>query len=226
MKKTIRPSMLRQGTPPPSTASMIGKQFGRFLVEGFAGFRGYNPYVNVTCECGSILIANAHHVLYGRSRSCGCYRIDHPSRLKHGYAPLYGKQPRVYVIWKSMNDRCRNPKNNHFKYYGGRGIDVCVRWSGEHGFENFLADMGEPNPGMSIERMDNNCDYSPKNCKWIPRRDQAKNRLYNWTVSLAGETMTAREATRRLGVSPSSIDQKLRERGYRKGVCVPLESIL
>lgn len=147
------------------------------------------------------------------------------NRFKHGFAPLKGKRRRVYVAWQSMHNRCYRKWNAHYQHYGARGIGVCSRWSGPSGFESFLADMGEPSPGMSIERLDNDAGYSPANCKWIPRGHQAKNRRHNWTVSICGETMTAREATRRLGRNPSSIDRILRLRGYAKGTVVPVESL-
>lgn len=224
MKKTVTRDMLKQSAPPPpSVQAMLGQRRGRFMVRGFAGFRKSVPYIDVLCDCGASIIVNAYHATQGRSSSCGCLRVDHPNRLKHGYAPLYRKQPSVYTIWKGMHKRCSNENEKAYRHYGGRGIDVCARWSGEHGFENFLSDMGEPAPGMSIERTDNNADYSPDNCRWIPRGEQSKNRRYNWRVSIAGEEMTAREASRRLGLHPSAIDLRLRRRGLSKSECVPLE---
>jgi hypothetical protein len=148
------------------------------------------------------------------------------SRFKHGYAPLKGKRRPIYVTWQSMHNRCYRKGNTHYKHYGARGIGVCARWSGASGFENFLADMGEPAPRMSIERVDVDKDYSPENCKWIPRGDQSKNRRHNWTVMLNGESMTAREATRKLGIHPSAIDRLLRRAALSKSETHSLNDLM
>ncbi len=103
-------------------------------------------------------------------RSCGC---EWPERLsarnqKHG---MYGT--RAYEAWNGMLDRCRNPKLRFWSRYGGRGITVCERWLL---FENFVADMGMPLPGLTLDRMDNDGNYEPSNCRWATRVQQRNNR--------------------------------------------------
>jgi hypothetical protein len=94
------------------------------------------------------------------------------------YPVLYGK-------WYNMMQRCYNPNFKGYHLYGGRGIQVCERW---HIFEHFLSDMGEPPPGMSLERERNNEDYSPDNCKWATRLEQSRNTRRNVYLTLRGET--------------------------------------
>lgn len=119
------------------------------------------------CDCGNELVLPSYQI--GRRKSCGCRVFRNPPNLVHGMYkhPLYG-------VWMSMKQRCSNPKSLHYADYGGRGIKVCDRWM--HSFSNFIQDMGErPSNRYSIERIDVNGDYCPKNCKWDTWSNQTKN---------------------------------------------------
>lgn len=94
------------------------------------------------------------------------------------------KKHPLYQVWMAMDRRCNNKNCREYKYYGGRGIKVCDRWHGAFGFDHFLEDMGErPDETMvgkrkkwTLDRIDNNGDYCPKNCRWVTMKDQCKNR--------------------------------------------------
>ena len=110
----------------------------------------------------------------------------------HGYC----RTP-TYNCWANMLGRCTNAQRPDYKNYGGRGISVCDRW---HLFVNFLADMGEKQTGMSLDRIDVNGNYSPDNCHWVPLQNQNHNRRDTLWVVFAGEPMSAKQAANRLAI--------------------------
>jgi len=101
----------------------------------------------------------------------------------HGHAPDGGPSP-TYKTWAGMKRRCLNPKNKDFQFYGGRGIEVCETWLE---FPNFLADMGEKPEGLTLERIDNDGNYEPRNCKWASQKDQIANRRPYLVPATQGE---------------------------------------
>lgn len=126
------------------------------------------------CSCGNIKIVRRDHVVNDHKIvSCGCYlkSIRGKATITHGNTR--NRSPSLtYRSWQSMKRRCDNPKDIGYKYWGGRGITYCKRWNK---FENFLKDMGERPLGKSIDRIDNDGNYEPSNCKWSTRSEQNKN---------------------------------------------------
>jgi len=152
---------------------LVGRKFGRLTVIDLAGTaeRGRRLWTCV-CTCGTTTTLTTNRLNQGNDVSCGCFRRLGGQR--HGHTNERDKTG-TYQSWSAMKERCYNPKNPNYKYYGARGIRVCFRWRKR--FENFLADMGlRPDGKMSIERLDVNGNYTPSNCCWIPHADQSKNR--------------------------------------------------
>jgi hypothetical protein len=109
-----------------------------------------------------------------------------------------------------MKKRCTNPKAHNYRYYGGRGITVCDRWSGVDGFPNFLSDMGEPpTPKHSIDRIDGNLGYSPENCRWATINEQQRNKSNNVLIEYNGETKTLTEWCELLDLSCLTMRSRL-----------------
>jgi hypothetical protein len=155
---------------------LTGQIFGRWQVVSIhpERDRGKKPLWLCRCRCGSSeRLVRASGLRGGWSLSCGCLKDDvHAQRLtKHGHAA--GKTSRVYMAWANMLQRCTNPNLKEFKDYGGRGITVCDRW---RSFEAFLADMGEPAPRLTLDRIDTNGSYGPDNTRWASRYEQVHNR--------------------------------------------------
>jgi hypothetical protein len=116
------------------------------------------------CDCGSERIVRGSNLQSGCSKSCGCLNT------KHGQSRPRG---RAYQCWQNMKARYLNPQHRQYPDYGGRGITVCERWLI---FENFYADMGDPPDGLSIDRINNDGNYEPRNCRWATVAEQLANR--------------------------------------------------
>lgn len=118
----------------------------------------------------------------GHTKSCWCLRLE-GNRTIHGHNRT-GKTTSTYNTWQHIIQRCTNPNNKDYKDYGSRGIAVCDRWLK---FKNFLKDMGECPDGHTIERKKNSEEYSPENCKWATRKQQARNRRNNHLITAFGK---------------------------------------
>jgi hypothetical protein len=115
----------------------------------------------------------------------------------------------TYSRWKSMLQRCTNPKASNFKHYGAKGVTVCARWRAS--FEAFLADMGEcPSPQHTVERERNTVGYEPRNCCWRTKAEQNANRSSVLRLTHAGKTMNATQWAAELGISANTLRSRLR----------------
>jgi hypothetical protein len=142
----------------------IGQRFGRLVVIGKAEQGKWK----CQCDCGNTSVVFTGNLTKRNTRSCGCLRRERSASTRRIHGKSYAP---VHWVWRTMIQRCTNPKNEKFAQYGGRGITVCDRW---RRFSNFLADMDEPPPGdFSIARKDNHKGYSPDNCEWATRTKQA-----------------------------------------------------
>lgn len=131
---------------------------------------------------------------------------------KHGHAGrVDGPPSKTYTVWAAMLQRCYLETSPNFPRYGGRGIKVCDRW---HSFENFLADMGERPPGLSIERENVNGDYGPSNCSWATRAVQANNTRANVRITIEGVTKTLSQWCAETGVNKHTAAKRINRSGW------------
>lgn len=151
------------------------------------------------CSCGTEKVVNSHSVKVGTSKSCGCYNTEVIQSRAAVAKRLFEKYPNSYRRWANMIQRCTNKNNGAFHNYGGRGISVCSRWL--NSFENFFSDMGEPPfDGASIDRENNDGNYSPSNCRWATKKEQRENTRSTRRHTHNGKTQSIKAWARELGI--------------------------
>ena len=135
-----------------------------------------------------------------------------PSQRKHGHSFVNGKATPEYMAWSSMKARCLRPTANNYPLYGGRGITICQRWTDN--FEAFLSDMGlKPSKDHSLDRIDNDGNYEPGNCRWATPIMQSRNKRNVGIVEYYGERLTVPELSERVGIPLHRLKSRLK-RGW------------
>lgn len=185
-----------------------GRKKGRFTVLCRAGRRGKDLLWRCRCECGTIKTLTASRLVpSATTNSCGCLFQEYLARCKlkpHRYGP-------EYRTWNSMKQRCANPKNLAYPRYGERGITVCTRW---HDFDDFFQDMGaRPAAHMSIDRINNDGNYEPKNCRWATPRQQRTNQRaprYSKQITYKGVTQHGAAWDRQIGLPSGKVAVRLK----------------
>lgn len=171
------PSLLRRMES--LAVDRVGKKFKRLTVTRLIAVKNpdyqgsYFIKYECKCDCGKTLMAKWNSLNDGNTGSCGCLNRDIISAGRHGHARERGRRTKIYACWQNMTARCRNENHQSYPHYGGRGIKVCDRWLK---FENFLEDMGEPRHDTSLDRINNDGNYEPSNCRWVTQKEQMNNR--------------------------------------------------
>lgn len=188
---------------PSNYNDLTGQKFERLTVIA----RAENSPSGMTkwlcrCDCGAERIVFAKHLRSGATKSCGCFSADLVTKrnFKHGQT-----NTRLFSIWQNMKDRCFNPNNDKYSYYGGRGITVCKEWVEDFmNFYNWAMSNGYEDR-LTIDRIDNNKNYEPSNCRWATIICQANNKRSNRVVSYNGEDHTLAEWSRILKINSSTL---------------------
>lgn len=196
-----------------------GQRFGRLVAlrQGPSDQSPSRPHITweCICDCGEVTIARLNNLRSGRAVSCGCIKKNGDHKRRHG---MTGTPE--YMTWHRMKKRCTDPLHPDFQLYGGRGISVCDEWMAS--FESFFAHMGNrPSDDHSIERLDVNGNYEPKNCVWADDKVQSRNRRNNVYYEHAGLRMCQSDWASKLEISTSTLIQRVRTWGIHRALNTP-----
>ena len=190
-----------------SFVDLTGKKFGRVTVIKRVGTEKHGGIIwNCSCSCGNSFNVVGDSLKRGLTKSCGCYRKENTSKMskKHGL-----KKHPLYNLWVGIRARCNNQKHKSYKNYGGRGIKICERWNN---FESFISDMGDrPSPEHSIDRINNNGDYCPENCKWSTQKEQGRNMRKNVIINYNGKDYCISALAEHLGLKVGTLRYRLQK---------------
>lgn len=190
---------------------IAGQKFGTLTAIKSVGSATKNRALwECVCDCGAVVVKVGADLRSGHIKSCG-------DRSKHAYKHGAYKD-RLFKVYTDMKQRCYNPNNHGYNDYGGRGITVCQEWANNYGefrdwaYSNGYKEEILPNGvnKWTIDRIDNNKGYSPDNCRWITTQEQQFNKRDNVVLTCNGETMTATEWAKKLGLSPHIIWTRLK----------------
>ena len=185
---------------------MIGLTFGKLTAISELKERCSSGDVmwEFLCVCGNKIIRSGYSVRASKTYSCGCVKRGRAGQqVTHGMT-----NTKVYQVWGGMKNRCNNPKNRHYKDYGGRGITVSTSWDK---FENFIRDMGDKAEGQSLDRIDNNKGYSKENCHWSSWSVQQNNRRNNKLIKYKGEIKTMAKWAEHFKINKSTFKSQIRK---------------
>jgi hypothetical protein len=182
----------------PRAKDETGNVYTKLTVIEFAGnTRSGDSRWKCLCECGNTTIVARGELRKGSTKSCGCRRASAGG----------GHKTTEYTSWQEMKRRC-DPDYKDKHLYADRGITLCERW--KISFNHFIADMGpKPSPDATIDRIDNNGNYEPSNCRWATKLEQSQNTRKTRMLTHNGETLCLREWARRLSITHRTLSTRL-----------------
>lgn len=190
-----------------------GMRFGRLVIveRDLTNYPSKNSTWICQCDCGNVCIKRWNDLKNGNSNSCGCLKRELASslckrlRTKHG-----GADTQLYNVWKSMRGRCLRKSDKSYKNYGERGIGVCDEWQKSYQAFSDWSHANGYQHGLTIDRIDNDGNYEPANCRWITNRNQAKNRRTNNPIKINGITRLVTEWCDVMGVPRSTYFERVK----------------
>lgn len=191
--------------------SLVGKRFGRLTVVSYFGKTEYGSLKwNCQCDCGNEVVVFGNLLKSGHTQSCGCLSRE---SIKKRSTTHGGSDSRLYRIWHGMKARCFRTTDQNYCRYGGRGITVCNEWKTDFkAFYDWAISHGYADD-LTIDRIDNDGDYCPENCRWVGAKTQCNNKSTNTRLTANGETHTVAEWAEILNTNDTTISARI-SRGW------------
>lgn len=191
------------------SGDISGMRFNRLVAAEYFGSRHREAMWKCVCDCGNVSVVSASKLRSGATKSCGCLRSEVTGALTLSHGQSGRASSPEYRAWKSMRIRCLCRTSMSYASYGGRGITICDDWLGS--FEAFLADMGlRPSPQHSLDRINNDGNYEPANCRWATKSVQSFNRRSVKLVSAGEFTGSLKEIAAHFGVDYRALHYRVR----------------
>ena len=190
---------------------ITGSKFGRLTAIKYVG-KNKNNYAlwECKCDCGNTIVVTGHNLRNGNTKSCGCYNIDRIKERNRVLKRTHGEtNTKLFHVWTGIKTRCNNKNAIGYHLYGGRGIEVCEEWSSS--FEAFRdwAFANGYREELQIDRIDNNGNYEPDNCRWVTSKENNRNRRSNTLVTYKGETHCIADWADIIGMRYSILQNRL-----------------
>lgn len=198
---------------------LTGQKFALLTVKSrAANSTSGKAYWNCVCDCGNQTVVSGTNLRSGAVKSCGC--LVRKKKDTHHLS-----KTRLYRIWKAINNRCEKEKLWAYKYYGAKGIRVCPEW--EKDFMSFYkwATSNGYGEDLTIDRIDNNSDYSPENCRWVSRKVQANNRSFCKMIEYNGKVQTLMQWCEELNLNYKRVHSRMYKLGwtFEKAISSPVK---
>ncbi len=217
-----------------NTTDLLGQEFTWLRVVSFAGTRfsggKMRSFWRCECKCGKKIEVVRDGLTTGHTKSCGCYKsvkckesAVEAGKLTKTHGERYNPTPE-YIAWKGMKARCHNPKHPTYERHGARGITVCQRW--RESYKAFLADMGrKPTSAHTLDRIDNDGNYEPGNCRWATMKEQMRNMKSNRWIAIDGERKILADWLRHYGIAHRTFYNRVNRTGWsiKKALTTPVD---
>ena len=211
----------------PRRKDYTGKKYGRLTAIEYSHRFNKKTYWIFICECGKKKILSMTTVMNGHSRSCGCLHMDRChtglNRRRHGDACI-GKVKKIHNIWRGMIQRCNNVNTPAYKDYGGRGIIMCFDWWVYENFRDWAYANGYQDK-LTIDRIDNDKGYNPNNCRFVTRKEQARNRRNSRMLTYNGKTQCLASWADETGINQYALCARLNQSHWsvEKALTTPIK---
>lgn len=205
---------------------LTGERYGRLLVLNEEPSNDEHRKWRCICDCGCYKTVSQSDLRTGKTTSCGCYHKEMIGKLnyKHGGT---SQQERLYTIWRNMKQRCENPKNKAYKWYGDKGISICDGWRDYSVFREWATANGYAD-GLTIDRIDSNGPYSPQNCRWVTNSENSKRVLHIESarfLCVNGQRKNESQWAKEIGVTQAAISGWISKYGETEA-CKKIETLL